>query len=73
MLQEIGFTNIIVDMSSSQMRFEVDVQGSKKFVQIGPRTFNDPLYGFEDQVNSVIARVTILADKPSNNSVKSNK
>jgi hypothetical protein len=30
------------------MRFEVDVQGEKKVVQIGPEAFSDPQYGFED-------------------------
>lgn len=41
-LEEIGFTNIVIDMSSSQMRFEVDVKGEKKTVQIGPEEFSDP-------------------------------
>ena len=64
MLEEIGFTNVVIDQSATEMRFEVEVDGKKQTVQVGPESFSDPQYGFDKKVNDMIARVTIIAEKP---------
>lgn len=67
LLEEAGFKNVIVDMSSSKMIYEVeaDIPGEGKQtteVQLGPEKFTDPELGFAN-VNDILARVTIMADK----------
>jgi len=68
LLEKAGFKNVIIDMSSSKMSYEVeaDIPGlegkQKKTVQLGPEKFTDPELGFKN-VNDILARVTIMADK----------
>lgn len=68
LLEKAGFKNVIIDMSSSKMKFEVkyDKPGQEEqevsCIQIGPEEFTNPDLKF-DNVNDVLARVTIIADK----------
>jgi len=68
LLEGAGFKNVVIDMSSSKMKFDVEYDRpgregkTRSTVQLGPEAFTNPDLGFTS-VNDVLARVTIMADK----------
>merc|ERR1712086_195491 len=72
LLEQIGFLNVGVDMSNRKVSFDVEIKNPKdksvegKRVFVGPESFSDPKYGFADNINEYVARVTVTASRPSN-------
>lgn len=62
LLEEIGFTNVIIDMSDSKMTFPICDNDQCQDVTIGPESFSDPKYDFD--IDNLVSRVSIIAEKP---------